>query len=75
MITYAIRNKRTNKYVYGTDYRYHPKRRRLSENKAKLFESLEEVKLVFDSEMYNPKFFEIVKLSCKCIGVIKDDNY
>lgn len=39
MIMYAIRNKRTRKWMYGTDYTTVPPRQRTSEDKALLFET------------------------------------
>lgn len=36
---WAIRNKRTRKWVFGTDYRYNPPRQRTSENRALIFET------------------------------------
>ena len=36
---YAIYNKRTKKFLYGTDYRYSPPRQRTSFDDALLFES------------------------------------
>lgn len=41
---YAIRNKRTKKWLYGTDYRYHPVRQRTSEDRAMIFEDFESAK-------------------------------
>lgn len=39
---WAIRNKRTKKWLYGTDYRRNPATQRTSDNKAITFETLEE---------------------------------
>ena len=39
---YAIRNKRTLKWMYGTDYRYHPPHQRTSIFRAMLFEHYED---------------------------------
>lgn len=36
---WAIRNKRTKRFVFGTDYRYHPHHQRTSEEKALIFEN------------------------------------
>ena len=36
-MSWAIKNKRTGKYVFGTDYRYHPLHQRTSYSKALLF--------------------------------------
>lgn len=44
---YAIRNKRTKKWLYGTDYRYHPHHQRTSESRMKVYESYEEAKTDF----------------------------
>lgn len=38
---YAIINKRTGKYLYGTDFRYFPAHQRTSYDRAALFEDLE----------------------------------
>lgn len=70
MISYAIRNKRTKKYVKGFDYRYHPIRKILTDNQPRLFHDLEEVEFEFSLNRYDPKFYEVVKLSIKCVGVI-----
>lgn len=76
MISYAIRNKRTKKYVKGLDFRYNPIRKILSKNEARLYENLEHAEMEFSlPKRYNPKFYEIVKLSIKCVEVIKNDNY
>lgn len=40
-MTYAIRHKRSGKWVYGTDYRYHPYHQKTSHDKAILFDSYE----------------------------------
>ena len=39
---WAIRNKRTRKWVYGTDYRHYPPTQRTSEDKALILETAEE---------------------------------
>lgn len=44
---YAIRNKRTKKWVYGTDYRYSPRRQRTSFDRALTYEDFEHAKLAF----------------------------
>lgn len=38
---YAIRNRRTKKWVYGTDYRYHPYHQRTSKDQAITYDDLE----------------------------------
>lgn len=44
---YAIRNKRTKKWVYGTDYNYSPPRQRTSFYTAVLFEDETDAKRAF----------------------------
>ena len=39
---YAIRNRRTRKWVYGIDYRYWPRHQRTSDFKALLYEHYED---------------------------------
>ena len=41
---WAIRNKRTRKWVYGTDRRYWPRHQRTSEDKALIFENKEDAR-------------------------------
>ena len=41
---YAIRNKKTRKWLYGTDYRYQPPHQRTAEDQAIVFESYEEAR-------------------------------
>ena len=56
---YAIRNRRTKKWVYGTDYRYSPRRQRTSFDRALTYEDFDDAKLDF---MYRQcgKDYEIV---------------
>ena len=44
---YAIRNKRTKKWLYGTDYRYSPPHQRTSKNKVCVFEDYKTAELEF----------------------------
>lgn len=44
---FAIRNKRTGRWVYGTDYRYFPHRQRTSFDRALIFEDRESAELEF----------------------------
>lgn len=44
---YAIRNKRTRKWLFGTDFRYRPRRQRTSEDQARTWETYEEACLDF----------------------------
>ena len=45
---WAIRNKRTHKFVYGTDFRYSPRRQFTSDERALLFETEEDAKREFN---------------------------
>lgn len=44
---WAIRNIKTGKWVYGTDYRYHPFRQRTSRNKMLTYETEEDARFDF----------------------------
>lgn len=56
---YAIRNKRTKKWVYGTDYRYSPRRQRTSFDRALTYENYDRAKLDFIGRQCG-KDYEIV---------------
>lgn len=56
---YAIRNKRTRKWLYGTDYRFYPRKQRTSFDKAMIFESEQEAKNEFRWRMCG-KSYEII---------------
>lgn len=44
---YAIRNRRTRLFVYGTDYRYHPPHQRTSNDKVLVYETEREAQFDF----------------------------
>ncbi len=44
---YAIRNKRTKKWLFGTDRRYSPWHQQTSENRAMVFEDFDHAKSEF----------------------------
>ena len=44
---YAIQNVKTGKFVYGTDYRYSPRRQRTSFNRMLTYEDLEDAQSDF----------------------------
>lgn len=44
---YAIQNVKTGKFVYGTDYRYFPRRQRTSFNRMLTYEDLEDAQSDF----------------------------
>jgi len=56
---YAIRNKKTKKWLYGTDRRYHPWHQRTSEDRALILPDFECAKLEFLSRRCS-KEYEIV---------------
>lgn len=59
---YAIWNKKTLKWWYGSDYRWHPPHQRTSDEKAVTFPSREEAEDVMIARRINPKKYEIVKV-------------
>ena len=61
---YAIKNVKTNKWVYGTDYRYHPPKQRTSMGCALIFESLEEAEIIFKNRKCG-KDYKIVQIEIK----------
>lgn len=61
---YAIRHKKTNKWVYGTDYRYDPPRQKTSENNALLFEYDFQVETALLTRKMNNNY-EIVEVELK----------
>ena len=61
---YAIRNKITMKWVYGTDYRYNPPRQRTSNRQALTFSDLNDVKHQFKHRCCG-KDYEIVEVELK----------
>ena len=65
-MSYAIRNKRTGKFVYGTDRRYCPWRQRTSEKKALIFEDYIVAKIAFQFRGCG-KAYEIVPVRIEVI--------
>jgi len=63
---WAIRNKRTKKWVYGTDYRYWPHHQRTSENKALTFEDEEDAQYEMKHRQCG-KDYEIVPVRLEVI--------
>ncbi|HAB6527660.1 TPA_asm: hypothetical protein GZU97_04025 [Listeria monocytogenes] len=57
---YAIRHKRTKKFVYGTDKRYSKFRQRTSNEQALLFESYFIAHTAFNARQVSHKLYEIV---------------
>lgn len=58
-MTYAISNKRTGRWIYGTDYRYSPPHQRTSKDKALLFDDYKIANLAFEIRRCS-KEYEIV---------------
>lgn len=56
---YAIRNRKTGKWMYGTDHRYWPPHQRTSDDKVMIFESYEEATNAFKWR-HCSKAYEIV---------------
>lgn len=65
---YAIRNKKSKRFVYGTDYRYRPRHQRTSENKALLYDCYASALIDFDHRECG-KNYEIVPVR---IEVLED---
>lgn len=59
---YAIRHRRSKKFVYGTDKRYPNFRQKLSHNNALLFEYNFEVEAAFLIRHMSKKDYEIVEV-------------
>mgnify|MGYP001233688935 FL=1 len=59
---YAIRNKRTKKWLYGTDFREYPYKQRISNEQAMLFESKEDAEYQFRRRDCKEGQYEIVKV-------------
>ena len=58
---YAIRNKKSKRWLYGTDYRYSPPHQRLSDDTPYLYPTQWLAELAFKARMCN-KDYEIVKV-------------
>jgi len=64
---YAIRHKKTNKWLYGTDYREQPYKQRTSYDMALTFEDKDEAEWEFKKRRCS-KDFEIVKVRLEIVG-------
>lgn len=69
-MTYAIRNKRTGKWLYGTDFRYSPWHQRTSHDKAMLFEDYTLAKLAFQARRCG-KEYEIVPIRIEVLESVE----
>jgi len=63
---YAIRNKITEQWVYGTDYRYNPPHQRISNRQALTFEDRKEAEYQFNKRRCG-RDYKIVKVELKAI--------
>ena len=63
---YAIRNKKTNKWVYGTDYRYWPRHQRTSEDMALTWDDYERAAYEFKHRQCG-KQYEIVPVRLEAL--------
>jgi len=63
---YAIRNKRTKKWLFGTDRRYHPWHQRTAEDRALILPDFDTAKLEFLARQCN-KDYEIVPVRLEVI--------
>lgn len=55
-MTFAIKNIKTGKFVFGTDYRYFPPRQRTSTDKMLLYDSREDAEIDFIHRRCNKNY-------------------
>lgn len=70
---YAIRNKRTKKWVYGTDYRYSPRRQRTSFDRALTYKDYGHAEIDFMCRQCG-KDYEIVPVVITDMRGDKDED-
>ena len=63
---WAIRNKRTRKWLYGTDFRRYPYTQRTSEDKAMTFDEYEDACFEFNRRMCG-KSYEVVPVRLEAL--------
>lgn len=63
-MSYAIKNKRTGRFVYATDYRYHPPHQMTSRYRALLFSDYESADMARKSRQCT-SYYEIVPVEIK----------
>ena len=68
---YAIINKKTKEFVYGTDFRYHPHHQRTSKDEMLTFEYLDECEGAFEHRQCG-KNYEIVEVEVKVKNKIEN---
>ncbi|EAG6120430.1 hypothetical protein DLK56_01880 [Listeria monocytogenes] len=69
---YAIRHKRTKKFVYGTDKRYSKFRQRTSNEQALLFESYFIAHTAFNDRQVSHMLYEIVPVELIVKGEVSE---
>ena len=63
---YAIRNRKTKKWVYGTDFRYHPAHQRTSEDMAIIYNDHRSAMVDF-FRRYCGKQYEVVPVRLEAL--------
>lgn len=63
---YAIQNKRTFKWLYGTDFTQNPHTQRTSFDRALTFETYEDAEIEYKRRMCG-KTYEIVAVRLECL--------
>lgn len=59
---WAFRNRKTKEWLYGTDFNYTPPRQRLSKEKAKIFEYLDEAEDAEKRREIPSDLFELIEV-------------
>lgn len=75
MQMYAIRNKKTKKWVYGTDRRFSPPHQRTSYYEALTFESEDQANDAFKHRRCSDKLYEILPVELKEFEQSDANNY
>lgn len=65
---YAIKNKITKQWLYGTDYREWPPRQRISNRQVLTFETLEDAIYEFKNRKCDKYEYEIVEVELKIVN-------
>lgn len=67
-MSWAIKNRRTGKYVYGTDYRYNPPHQRTSYRKALIYEDEEECEMAMQHRECGKNYKAVNVYLCEIAG-------
>lgn len=68
---YAIRNKKTKKYLYGTDYRYPHNHQMTSFDRCITFATFEDAVLQLRQRWCSDKLYEIVEVKLEVVNTFK----